>query len=64
MKKVPQKSLTQKSLVITDQALMLELYGRDCCTATGGERPPTTANAARESPKHLPNPGSWLSVQR
>jgi hypothetical protein len=29
MKKIPQKSLTQKSLVITDQALMLELYGRD-----------------------------------
>ena len=29
MKKVPQKSLTQKSLVITGQALMLELYGRD-----------------------------------
>ena len=29
MKKVPQKSLTQKSLVITDQALMLGLYGRD-----------------------------------
>jgi hypothetical protein len=29
MKKVPQKSLTQKSLVITDQAQMLEIYGRD-----------------------------------
>ncbi len=29
MKKVLQKSLTQKSPVITDQALMLELYGRD-----------------------------------
>ena len=29
MKNVPQKSLKQKSLVITDQALMLGLFGRD-----------------------------------
>ncbi|PZW40209.1 hypothetical protein F469_04658 [Pseudomonas sp. URMO17WK12:I2] len=29
MKKVPQKSLKQKSLVITDQALMLGFFGRD-----------------------------------